>query len=670
MSSLLLIFDDGERRLPEQDPHYLWMDASVLKVSTNPPDFKACLGHFVSEFGTWRFHNGPAECPPELRINGRPVDGEDVELVADRAEVRLSAEPYSEPPPRNWSTGPIAGDSPGAPSGPPPGGAGRYVVVPPGTPAGPDAQIVVDAPGVVPGHAWVEMDSRGAWWITAGNGDLYVNGEPVTSAVREPGTQFTVGQQVITVPSPNSRGRGRGLSIECAELSARRGGQPLLGNVSLSVAAGKFVAVFSPNPNATQMLLGLMVGGYRADHGAVRIGGSSRKGNPAVRWVPATDDLHRLLTVRETLAGSDDDRLDEMLTWVGLTTEADRQVRALDDGDRKRLSIACELMLRPALLVVFESAGAYAVSSDRDLMSRLGTIGHDTGCTIVVAARAVGNFDLTGAVVVLDRRGRLRYAGEPGEPFGDRHNVTRAEWLATLEVPADDPATSRDESLVRLPAMRAPLGTAGPFDGLATMVWQRALLFRRRGNGVLLGLSALAVVGSLAVFVSYAMAVPAIVAIAAITALVTGGTDLATARPVAARQRRSGVGTAAMVFAQIGVHGAVCAVLAAPMALWADLHGMVLLDLPGPTTWFSLYLSVWLVMVLSLSTGTLASAALPSDRLTPTNALVAGVLGGVLAIAVGWLLFSLTWAVGLPALLLLSLGGAGAASTVLQSRLS
>jgi hypothetical protein len=214
------------------------------------------------------------------------------------------------------------------------------------------------------------------------------------------------------------------------------------------------------------------------------------------------------------------------------------------------------------------------------------------------------------------------------------------------------------------------LGTAGPFDGLATMVWQRALLFRRRGNGVLLGLSALAVVGSLAVFVSYAMAVPAIVAIAAITALVTGGTDLATARPVAARQRRSGVGTAAMVFAQIGVHGAVCAVLAAPMALWADLHGMVLLDLPGPTTWFSLYLSVWLVMVLSLSTGTLASAALPSDRLTPTNALVAGVLGGVLAIAVGWLLFSLTWAVGLPALLLLSLGGAGAASTVLQSRLS
>ncbi|MEV4518456.1 ATP-binding cassette domain-containing protein [Dactylosporangium sp. NPDC049525] len=666
MSSLLLILDDAERRLPEQDPHYLWMDAGVLKVSTNPPNHNLCVGHFVSEFGEWWFHSGPAECPSELRINGRPVDEDDVELSTDRAEVRLSAEPYSEPPRRNWEPGPATDGTPPPPPPAPGGDPGdrvvRYVIVPPGAPPGPETQLVVDDPEVVPGHAWIEVDERGAWWVTAHNGQIFVDGQSVASAVREPGTRFTVGRKVITVPGGGRRGRG--LTVECSELSVRRGGRQILDNVSMSVPAGDFVAVFSPDPAGAQMLLGLIVGGYRPDHGAVHVGGSSRRGNPAVRWVSATDDLHGLLTVRETLAGADAEHLEDVLSWLGLTAAADLQARTLNDADRKRLCIARELIARPALLVLFEAGGSHAISADRDLMSRLATVSQDTTCTVVVAAGEIGNLDLARTVVVLDRQGRMHYAGPGGQPFANRTDLTRAEFLAGRTASTGDSGPGRAELPVRLPPMRSAVGPASTFDGLGAMLRQQWLLFRRRGNGVLAGLPVLAVAGGLLVFVP-SVAVLLLAAVAVGCALVTGGADLATARAVLAHERRAGVGAAAVVTARLVVHGAVCAVLAAPMALWAHLAGE-----PAPGSWWSVYVPVWLAMILALSGGMLASVAIPDGALTPTNLLVSGVVAGSVLLVAGWLLLGVTWLVGAPALLVLAVAGAGAAATALEHRLA
>jgi ABC-type multidrug transport system ATPase subunit len=665
MSSLVLILDDAERRLPEQDPHYVWMDAGVLKVSTNPPNHNACLGYFVSEFGEWWFHSGPAECPPELRINGRPVD-EDVELAADRAEMRLSAEPYTETPPPRRTSGPAAGGRP-SPVGPTqvddrPDTARHYVIGPPGT----DAQIVVDDPWVVPEHARVEEDAHGRWWVTAINGEVFVDGESVTSTVREPGSRFTVGQRVLVVPGVDRRGRG--LPVELSGLSARRGTHQLLDNVSFVIPARELAAVCGPDPAGIAMLLGLIVGGYRADGGAVRIGGSSRKGNQAVRWVAAADDLHGVLTVTETLAAADGDRREELLSWLGLTGEADRQVRTLNDGQRRRLSIARELAHRPALLVVFESASSYILSADRDLVSRLATISRDSGCTIVVAARTVGNLDLAHTVLVLDRRGRLRYAGAPGEPVARRSDVTRAEWLATLDVPTDEPADDRSATPVRLPPMRPRPAPANASGSLAAMLRLHALLVLRRGPGILAGQAAFASLGAVAASVSGGAAVAVLGGTAVVCALATGGTDLATRRAQFARERRSGTGTGAIVAARLAVHGAVCAALAVPMATVARIAGTPP-PVPGLGPWLSWYLSLLLVMLFALGVGILACVAVPGDGISPTTGLVTGVGVTGAVILVVWLLLGLSWVVCVPVLVVLAVIAARVAATVLEHRL-
>jgi ABC-type multidrug transport system ATPase subunit len=649
MSSLMLVIDDNGRWLPEQDPHYLWMDAGALKSSTNPPSHEACIGYFVSEFGAWWFHSGPSECPPELRINGRPV-GEDVEIDGDRAELRLSAEPYSEPPPI-----PTKQRRPVDAGSPPPSGH-QYVI----GPLGSQAQLALDDPEVVEDHARIEIDNQGAWWITAHNGTVYVDDEAVTSAKLAPGAQYRIGGRTLTVPG--TARRGRGLPVACEALSARRGPNPILDSVTLSIAAGDFAAVYAREPAGATMLLGLVAGVYRADHGVVRFGGSSRRGGPAVRWVPPTDDLHDLLTVDETLARAEADRREELLSWVGLAGDGRRQVRALDDGERKRLAIARELAERPAVLIVFETpvTAHYAIGEDRDLMSRLATISEDTGCTVLTAARSWNNLDQARTVVVLDRRGGLRYAGPAGQ---------RAEYLAALDVPGEEPGPGRGDGAVTLPAMRPRPGPAGSLDGLGGAVRQQAELFLARSNLLHVALGALAVAGSGLVFASFGLAPLELAIVAVVAAFAVGGTDLVTARPVLARERRSGVSTAAMVTARLVVHGAVLAVMAVFLATAATWHRAALPDLPGLPTWFSFYLDLLLTMLLALSATMLAAVAAPPGRLNLSVVIGAAVVAVAVA-ALCWLLLAASWPISLPLLLVLLVTATVAAATALEARLT
>ncbi|WP_433360110.1 FHA domain-containing protein [Actinoplanes sp. CA-142083] len=653
MSSLLLILDDGERRLLEQDAHYMWIEEDALRVSANPPSRPFCIGHFVSQFGLWTFYAGPGDCPPELRINGRPVEGGEVELPSGRAEARLAAEPFSQ--------------SPGQPSGSPrrtpaaaPESPRQHVIGPPGT----GADLELDDPSVRPRHATFEVDSRGAWWITAVNGDVLVDGNPVASVTREPGTRFAVGRRVVTVPT-GVRGR-RGLPVEFRDVTVRRGGRRILDRVSFTLPAGDLVAVTGPEPASTQLLLGLIVGGYRADSGSVRVAGSSRRSDPLARWVPATDDLHGTLTVGETLQFAaalcheavTPERIDEVLAWVGLDDRRAAWVRTLDDGDRKRLAIGVELLGRPALLVILESATSFAVGQDHDLMSRLRTIARDTNCTIVVAAGAMSQLEVADTVVVIDRDGRLRHAGPPGRPPASGRQGTWAEFLATLESPAGD----RPVAVATLPRWDLVIEPESPLDGLPALLLRQAKLFQRRGPG------ALAVFGvgpplAAGVAVLISARAPMLVLVAVLTGLLAGPLDLVTDRGPLTRDRRAtGYGT--VVAARLAVLGAACAAPLLVVALLAELAGTTLPVVPGFAPSMSHWLELWLVAVAGIEAGTLACAY---GRVLRPSLVLLG-LFGLAVVLLGSVLLSLGGVLGLLGLTALIAIGAPLTASVLDQR--
>jgi hypothetical protein len=205
------------------------------------------------------------------------------------------------------------------------------------------------------------------------------------------------------------------------------------------------------------------------------------------------------------------------------------------------------------------------------------------------------------------------------------------------------------------------------------MLRLHAVLMRRRGNGILIGLAALAVLGAVAVTVTdavtHAFAIPVLAGLIVVAALVTGGTDLATRRAQFAWERHSGTACGAIVAARLAVHGAACALLALPVAVAVDIAGIPLPTAPALGPWFSRYVTVLLAMVLALTVEMLAYAAIPGDRILPTVTLGNGVGTAAALTLLCWLLLSLSWAACVSVLLVLTVVGAPTAATVLDHRL-
>ncbi len=656
MGSLLLLVDNEDRRLPEQDAHYVWMDEGRLRASPNPPSRDLCMGYFVSEFGAWWFHPRTGQVPPELRLNGRPVHS-DVELPSERAELRLSDDPYTEPPPvAQHRPGPAAPTTMLAePSGPTPAAVPQEFIGPPGS----DADIEIDHPSVVPRHARVEKDARGIWWVTAERGPVFVDGEPVDSVQCPIGTRFTVGTCEVTVPG-EARDTwttgGRALTVDCTAVTASRGGRKVLDRVSFTVPALALAVVTGPNEVGARLLLGMVGGGYRREGGDILLDGSSRRSNRRVRWVLETEDFHDTLTVRETLRFAvppgDPERagrtVEEVLSLLGLGTEAGHQVRTLSDALRKRLAIAQELVARPGLLVVFQSATSYDVGRDQDLMSRLHTAAHDLGCTMLVATRERANLDKADVVVVLGDDGSQRFAGAPGRVRADRPDATWAEWVANLDQPGADRFRGRAEAPVPLPPLSSPLVPDGLFAFGAAAVRRQALTFVRQGPG-LLGLQLLVPVLASVLATLFTQQPAPLILVAVATAAAFGGIDVLNARARMCRDRSAGFGTGALLAARIVVHGAAAAGTAALMALAATFCGTPLGGTAAPG-WATLWAALTLLMVAALATGVAGCAVAQPVQGTGETAAVRNRLIGVSATAIALLpavvLFCVTWSAG------------------------
>lgn len=153
-----------------------------------------------------------------------------------------------------------------------------------------------------------------------------------------------------------------------------RTGASLLSDISFHIEPGELVALTGLSRSGTSILLKCLAGVIKPSSGEILIDGVSLYANlkafrATIGYVPPELALHEHLTVTEILQdaarlrlprklSSQDrrQRVQSVLETAGLTHVTDRRAGQLDEVDRRKLSIAVELISHPKLLLLDESA--------------------------------------------------------------------------------------------------------------------------------------------------------------------------------------------------------------------------------------------------------------------------------------------------------------------------
>ncbi len=291
---------------------------------------------------------------------------------------------------------------------------------------------------------------------------VYINGERATRQNIAPQDAVQIGSFLIKIDEAgnvgvfDTRSKTRIDSVNITkEVKNRAGGGTirLLDNVSLSIQPNEFIGLLGPSGAGKSTLMDAMNGMRPASGGSILINNldlyqhlDSLK--QSIGYVPQDDIIHRELTVYKTLyyvaklrlssdisAAETEQIIDEVLDVTGLSERRDVPIKELSGGQRKRVSIAVELITKPSVIFLDEPTSGLDPATEEKIMKLFRQIA-ESGRTVILTTHAMENVKLFDKIVVL-MRGKLAFYGKPDEALAHLNAASFKELYDKLEEPIE-----------------------------------------------------------------------------------------------------------------------------------------------------------------------------------------------------------------------------------------
>lgn len=203
----------------------------------------------------------------------------------------------------------------------------------------------------------------------------------------------------------------------------------LLDQIDLRVPTGHFMAIVGPSGCGKSTLLKLIAGINQESSGSIFWNGRnlSEEGDleaAEIGYVPQFSIAYEALTVEENIEAAvrlrartaDRDAfialVDQVLASTGLDPLRDRPVKVLSGGQKRRLSLALELVTDPVLLLCDEVTSGLDPKSENEIVELMHRLSRNEHRLVVNVTHSLANLDLYDSVLVLDA-GRVVYHGPP-----------------------------------------------------------------------------------------------------------------------------------------------------------------------------------------------------------------------------------------------------------------
>jgi ABC transport system ATP-binding/permease protein len=459
-------------------------------------------------------------------------------------------------------------------------------------------------------HASIREVAAGRWELEdlgSANG-TFVDGRSVERAELADGAVFSVARRPVQLrdghldldPGPNIP------ALQCEGVGVVLDPDVrILSDISLRAAVGSLTAVLGPTGAGKSTLLKVLTGSRRPSDGDVLIGGRDLYAAPdAIRpmlgYVPQNDILHPQLTIGRALTYAAELRLPpdvadqeierrvaEVLDELGLAHRRDLPITRLSGGQRKRTSVALELLTAPEVLLLDEPTSGLDPGYEQSVMELLRRLA-DAGRTVVVVTHSMQSLALCDQVLFLATGGRTAYLGPPGEAltvFGrtDYAKVFQdlEHWSEPSPPPPRDPPTrlddASDQRMAGAPDVRDPADRERWLRQLSTLSRRQIAVIAADRRVLLFLLAAVVVPAALMLAVVDAGALDAdgelpsdgartLLGALVVSAVAIGAAntlrEIVKERAILARERAVGVADSAYVTSKFLVFGTITALQA------------------------------------------------------------------------------------------------------------
>jgi sulfate transport system ATP-binding protein len=221
------------------------------------------------------------------------------------------------------------------------------------------------------------------------------------------------------------------MRIDINDISKHFGEFTALENVSLEVPEGSLTALLGPSGSGKSTLLRIIAGLETPDTGTIMIDGTDvshvipqKRGigfvfqhYAAFTHMSVRENVAFGLRIRKRPKAEITERVDELLSLVGLTKWADQRPSQLSGGQRQRMALARALAVEPRVLLLDEPFGALDATVRAELRAWLRRL-HDEQhvTTVLVTHDQEEAMEISDRIAVMNA-GSVEQVGSPREIY-------------------------------------------------------------------------------------------------------------------------------------------------------------------------------------------------------------------------------------------------------------
>lgn len=290
--------------------------------------------------------------------------------------------------------------------------------------------------GLAPKHCLLYRQNRTKdWWIVdcASESGTRVNGVKIRNERLYEGDEIKVAGVSMyftdtRIYFSNMRLQGLALDLQHCSASAKETRFSILNDISFHVSPGEFVGILGPSGCGKSSLIQRIVGLSSFDSGSFLVNGHDfqkvrKVFQQNLSYIPQQISLHEELTLKEevncfchlqeTGKFNDYSSAQSVIKLVGLENEKEKQIVKLSGGQKRRLSIALELLRNPQLLLLDEPTSGLDPATEKSVMTYLRRVANQKR-TVICSTHIMENVGLFDKVLVLSR-GYVAFFGSPDE---------------------------------------------------------------------------------------------------------------------------------------------------------------------------------------------------------------------------------------------------------------